>query len=43
MILHLPDARNARALLVALPPEPSAAQMATHNWLVLGRRGLGGE
>jgi len=42
MILHLPDARNARALLVGLPPEPSAAQMATHNWLVLGRRALGG-
>lgn len=42
MILHLPDARNARALLVGLPPEPSAAQMAAHNWLVLGRRALGG-
>ena len=38
LILHLPDARNARALLVGLPPKPSAAQMATHNWLVLGRR-----
>ena len=42
MILHLPDARNTRALLVGLPPEPSPAQMATHNWLVLGRRALGG-
>ena len=38
MILHLPDARNRRALLVGLPPEPSAAQMATYNWLVQGRR-----
>ncbi len=38
MILHLPDARNRRALLVGLPPEPSAAQMATCNWLVQGRR-----
>lgn len=38
MILHLPDARNRRALLVGLPPEPSAAQMATYNWLVRGRR-----
>ena len=43
MILHLPDARNARALLVGLPPEPSAAQMATHNWLVLGHRATAGE
>lgn len=42
LVLHLPDARNARALLVGLPPKPSAAQMATHNWLVLGRRALGG-
>ena len=38
MILHLPDARNRRALLVGLPPEPSSAQMATYNWLVQGRR-----
>ncbi len=38
MILHLPDARNRRALLVGLPPEPSAAQTATYNWLVRGRR-----
>ena len=40
LILHVPDARNALALLVGLPPKPSAAQMATHNWLVLGRRAL---
>jgi len=38
MILHLPDARNLRALLVGLPPEPSTAQMAAYNWLVQGRR-----
>lgn len=43
MILHLPDAGNARALLVGLPPDPSTAQTATHNWLVLGRRALGGQ
>ena len=42
LVLHLPDASNARALLVGLPPKPSAAQTATHNWLVLGRRALGG-
>ncbi len=40
MILHLPDARNAPALLVGLPPKPSPAQMATHRWLVTGRRAL---
>ena len=38
MILHLPDARNRLALLVGLPPEPSAAQTATYRWLVKGRR-----
>lgn len=41
MILHLPDARNAPALLVGLPPKPSTAQVATHRWLVAGRRALG--
>lgn len=43
MVLHLPDAGNARALLVGLPPTPSAAQTATHDWLVLGRRAPGGQ
>lgn len=38
MILHLPDARNQRVLLVGLPPEPSTAQMAAYNWLVRRRR-----
>ena len=38
LILHLPDKRNRRALLVGLPPEPSTAQMATYNWLARGRR-----
>jgi len=41
MILHVPDARHAPALLVGLPPKPSSAQMATHRWLVAGRRALG--
>lgn len=40
MVLHLPDAGNARAMLVGLPPKPSPAQMATHRWLVAGRRAL---
>lgn len=38
MILHLPDARNRRALLVGLPADPSTAQMAAYRWLVQGRR-----
>ncbi len=41
MVLHLPDARQAPILLVGLPPKPSPAQMATHRWLVAGRRALG--
>ena len=40
MFLHLPEDRRTRALLVGLPPEPSDAQMATYDWLVLGRRVL---
>ena len=39
MFLHLPEDRRTRALLVGLPPEPSGPQMATYEWLVLGRRG----
>ena len=41
MVLHLPDAPSAPVLLVGLPPKPSPAQMATHRWLVSGRRALG--
>lgn len=41
MFLHLPEDRRRRALLVGLPPEPSGPQMATYEWLVLGRRGPG--
>ena len=41
MFLHLPEDRQRRALLVGLPPEPSAPQMAAYEWLVLGRRGAG--
>ncbi len=40
MVLHLPDRNRAAAVLIALPPEPSAAQRATRDWLVLGRREL---
>ena len=38
MILHLPHASRAPALLVGLPPELSDAQTATYDWLVVGRR-----
>ena len=38
MFLHLPEDRRTRTLLVGLPPEPSGPQMATYEWLVLGRR-----
>lgn len=41
MFLHLPEDRRRRALLVGLPPEPSGAQVATYEWLVLGQRGPG--
>lgn len=45
MVLHLaggPGARGGRVLLVGLPPQPSAAQTATYDWLVAGRRALRG-
>ena len=40
MVLHLPDAKGGRPLLVGLPPQPSAAQMATYDWLVAGKKSL---
>lgn len=40
MVLHLPDQKNGRALLVALPSTPSPAQLATYDWLVGGRKKL---
>jgi hypothetical protein len=40
LVLHLPKAAGARALLVGLPPELSDAQRATYDWLVLGRQKL---
>lgn len=42
LVLHLPDARNAKAILVALPSEPSPAQRATLDLLVRGRHALSG-
>ncbi len=40
MVLHLPQRSRERAILVALPPDPSPAQLATHQWLVAGARAL---
>lgn len=40
LVLHLPEARRGRALLVALPPEPSRAQRAAFELLVEGRQKL---
>ena len=42
LVLHLPDDRSERALLVGLPPELSAAQRATYDVLVAGKNRLPG-
>ncbi len=38
MVLHIPRGSSGRALLVGLPPELSAAQLATYDLLVGGRQ-----
>ena len=38
MVLHLPQGSKGRALVVGLPPELSAAQLATYDLLVGGRQ-----
>lgn len=40
LVLHFADARNARALVVGIPPEPSRAQKAAYELLVSGRQTL---
>jgi len=42
LVLHLPDARGGRAILVSLPPTPSSAQRATYELLVVGKHRLPG-
>lgn len=42
LVLHMPDAKNGRALLVALPRKLSEAQRACYDWLVQGRLKLTG-
>ncbi len=38
MVLHIPQGSRGRALVVGLPPELSAAQLATYDLLVGGRQ-----
>lgn len=38
LVLHLPDGKGGRALLVGLPAELSAAQRATYDVLVSGKQ-----
>ena len=41
LVLHLPDEKGARALLVGLPPQLSDAQRATYDVLVAGKQRFG--
>jgi hypothetical protein len=36
LLLHLPEAKSARAMVVSMPSEPSTAQKATYELLVRG-------
>jgi len=38
MVLHVPQGSKGRALIIGLPPELSAAQLATYDLLVAGRQ-----
>jgi len=40
LVLHLPDTKSGRAILVSLPPTPSQAQRATYELLVAGKHRL---
>ena len=40
LVLHLPDTKSGRAILVSLPPTPSHAQRATYELLVAGKHRL---
>lgn len=41
LVLHLPDDKKSRALLVSLPPDPTTAQLAAYQLLVKGKQRLG--
>jgi len=43
LVLHLPDDKGARALLVGLPPVLSDAQRATYDVLVAGKQRFSGD
>ncbi len=43
MVLHLPDGTKGLALVVGLPTELSAAQMASYDLLVAGKQRLKGQ
>ncbi len=43
LIVHLPDDRGARALLVSLPRSLSVSQRATYDVLVAGKQRMGTE
>jgi hypothetical protein len=40
LVIHLPDAKGVRAMLVSLPSKPSKAQRATYELLVAGKHRL---
>jgi hypothetical protein len=40
LVLHFPNGRGSKALLVALPAHPSPAQMASYELLVKGSQRL---
>jgi hypothetical protein len=42
LVLHLPDQKGARAILVSLPRSPSPAQRATYDLLVAGKHRVTG-
>ena len=42
LVLHLPEGKGKRAILISLPPEPSHAQRATFDLLARGKHRLAG-
>jgi len=40
LVLHMPDGKGGRALLIGLPPEPTLAQRAAFDVLVEGKQKL---
>jgi hypothetical protein len=42
LVLHLPETKGGRAILVSLPPSPSQAQRATYDLLVAGKHRIPG-